>query len=466
MTLQRRGWTSTCCGGGCAADEPRPSHRGEIQTIVAARRAGRHADGVHRRRPPEHRRDPRAHGPQPRARADLRVGHDRRQAVPHPTLDRRRRAGRDRRRGRVGPRDVQLLDRRRAAIDVAFLGAAQIDRFANLNSTVIGDYDHPRTRLPEPAARPRSPSSCGEVIVDRGARARTLVERLDFVTTVGHGDGPGARERLGLRGRGPTAVITDLGVLEPDPGTLRARADASSTRASSVDRCARGDRLGARGRRGPADDRAAERRASSRRCGSCSRGEHAYVSRRCARRSAATAAGSRPCAPTTWARSGARAARPVPDPRSGRDRRGPVRRRQQRRRGQPQRGADGVRCCRPADQRSRLDGQPLCGSAWTRRCRPPRRSQTGEARRRAGRRGRVDEPRAVGPAQARACVPGSGARSSTRARWGGGWSTRTCLRSGRSRSARAPRSWPVSTACPREDQDAFALRSHQNAQAA
>ena len=45
---------------------------------------------------------------------------------------------------------------------------------------------------------------------------RTLVERLDFVTTVGHGDGPGARERLGLRGKGPTAVITDLGVLEPD----------------------------------------------------------------------------------------------------------------------------------------------------------------------------------------------------------------------------------------------------------
>jgi glutaconate CoA-transferase subunit B len=45
------------------------------------------------------------------------------------------------------------------------------------------------------------------------------VEKLDFVTTVGHGDGPGAREKLGFRGRGPTAVITDLGVLEPDPDT-------------------------------------------------------------------------------------------------------------------------------------------------------------------------------------------------------------------------------------------------------
>jgi len=55
------------------------------------------------------------------------------------------------------------------------------------------------------------------VIVTVAHSRRTLVQRLDFLTTVGHGDGPGARERLGLRGKGPTAVITDLGVLEPDP---------------------------------------------------------------------------------------------------------------------------------------------------------------------------------------------------------------------------------------------------------
>ena len=101
-------------------------------------------------------------------------------------------------------------------IDVAFLGAAQVDRFANLNSTVIGDYDHPRTRLPGAGGAPEIASSCGEVIVVAAHNKRTLVPRLDFVTTVGHGDGPGARERLGLRGRGPTAVITDMGVLEPD----------------------------------------------------------------------------------------------------------------------------------------------------------------------------------------------------------------------------------------------------------
>jgi glutaconate CoA-transferase, subunit B len=104
-------------------------------------------------------------------------------------------------------------------IDVAFLGAAQIDRYANLNSTVIGDYEHPKTRLPGAGGAPEIAASCGEVIVIAPHSARTLVERLDFRTTVGHGDGPGARERLGFRGAGPTAVITDMGVLEPDPET-------------------------------------------------------------------------------------------------------------------------------------------------------------------------------------------------------------------------------------------------------
>jgi glutaconate CoA-transferase subunit B len=104
-------------------------------------------------------------------------------------------------------------------VELAFLGAAQIDRFANLNSTVIGDYDDPRTRLPGAGGAPEIAGNCGEVVIVVAHSRRTLVERLDFVTTVGHGDGPGARQRLGLRGKGPTAVITDLGVLEPDPET-------------------------------------------------------------------------------------------------------------------------------------------------------------------------------------------------------------------------------------------------------
>jgi glutaconate CoA-transferase subunit B len=104
-------------------------------------------------------------------------------------------------------------------IEVAFLGAAQVDRYANLNSTVIGDYENPKARLPGAGGAPEIAANCGEVIVIAPHGRRTFVERLDFVTTVGHGDGPGSRERLGFRGRGPTAVITDLGLLEPDPET-------------------------------------------------------------------------------------------------------------------------------------------------------------------------------------------------------------------------------------------------------
>jgi glutaconate CoA-transferase subunit B len=105
-------------------------------------------------------------------------------------------------------------------IEVAFLGAAQVDRYANLNSTVIGDYAHPRTRLPGAGGAPEIAASCGEVVVIAPHSERTFVDRLDFCSTVGHGDGPAGprtRERLGFRGAGPSAVITDLGVLEPDP---------------------------------------------------------------------------------------------------------------------------------------------------------------------------------------------------------------------------------------------------------
>jgi glutaconate CoA-transferase subunit B len=103
-------------------------------------------------------------------------------------------------------------------IGVGFLGAAQIDRHGNINTTVIGDdYADPRVRLPGAGGAPEIAASCGEVIVIVRQSVRTFVDRVDFVTSVGHGDGPGDRARLGLRGRGPVLVITDLGVLEPDP---------------------------------------------------------------------------------------------------------------------------------------------------------------------------------------------------------------------------------------------------------
>ena len=104
-------------------------------------------------------------------------------------------------------------------IDVGFLGAAQIDRYANLNSTVIGGYEHPKVRLPGGGGAPEIAASCDETLVMLRHSPRAFVERLDFRTTVGYGDGPGSREELGLKGRGVSAVITDLGVLEPDPDT-------------------------------------------------------------------------------------------------------------------------------------------------------------------------------------------------------------------------------------------------------
>jgi len=90
-------------------------------------------------------------------------------------------------------------------VQVAFLGAAQVDRHANLNSTVIGDYDHPTTRLPGAGGAPEIATGCDEVVVIAPHSKRTLVEQLDFLTTTG------ART---------THVITDLGVLEPREGEL------------------------------------------------------------------------------------------------------------------------------------------------------------------------------------------------------------------------------------------------------
>jgi glutaconate CoA-transferase subunit B len=104
-------------------------------------------------------------------------------------------------------------------IDVGFLGGAQIDRFANINSTVIGDYAHPKVRLPGAGGAPEIAASCGEVVVMLRHSTRAFVDRVDFISSVGFGDGPGCREKWGLRGGGPQVVVTDLAVLRPDPAT-------------------------------------------------------------------------------------------------------------------------------------------------------------------------------------------------------------------------------------------------------
>jgi glutaconate CoA-transferase, subunit B len=104
-------------------------------------------------------------------------------------------------------------------IDVGFLGAAQLDRFGNINTTVIGPYGSPKVRLPGAGGAPEIAANAGAVVVIVRHSRRTLVERLDFLTSVGHLAGGDSRAALGIRGRGPTVVITDLGVLRPDPGT-------------------------------------------------------------------------------------------------------------------------------------------------------------------------------------------------------------------------------------------------------
>ncbi|HEX7128241.1 MAG TPA: CoA-transferase subunit beta [Thermodesulfobacteriota bacterium] len=104
-------------------------------------------------------------------------------------------------------------------ITVGFLGAAQIDRFANINSTVIGPYDRPRVRLPGGGGAPEIAAACGEIFIVMSQSRRSFVERLDFVTSLGHGEGGDHRRRLGVATRGPTRLVTDLAVFEPDPET-------------------------------------------------------------------------------------------------------------------------------------------------------------------------------------------------------------------------------------------------------
>jgi glutaconate CoA-transferase, subunit B len=105
-------------------------------------------------------------------------------------------------------------------IDVGFLGAAQIDRYANINTTLVDrGPNRPPGRLPGAGGAPEIAANCGRVLMVLRHSTRNFVDKLDFVTTIGHGSGPGDRARLGLRGAGPVAVITDLGILRPDPAT-------------------------------------------------------------------------------------------------------------------------------------------------------------------------------------------------------------------------------------------------------
>jgi glutaconate CoA-transferase subunit B len=126
-------------------------------------------------------------------------------------------------------------------ITAGFLGAAQIDRFANLNTTVVGAYERPSVRLPGAGGAPEMAAACHRIFIVMPHARRAFVERLDFLTSLGHGEGGNHRKRLGITTAGPAKIITDLCVMEPDdetkeltvtsmhPGVTRQRIEAATS---------------------------------------------------------------------------------------------------------------------------------------------------------------------------------------------------------------------------------------------
>ncbi|SRR5579875_1322964 len=104
-------------------------------------------------------------------------------------------------------------------IDVGFLGAAQVDKYGNINTTVIGDYRKPKVRLPGAGGAPEIATSARDILIIIRQTPRAFVERVDFITSVGLLDATTDRRALGIQGNGPAAIVTDLGILKPDPKT-------------------------------------------------------------------------------------------------------------------------------------------------------------------------------------------------------------------------------------------------------
>jgi glutaconate CoA-transferase subunit B len=120
-----------------------------------------------------------------------------------------------------GIRDI-VETAQRGFVEYGFLGGAQIDVYGNLNTTVIGDHDHPKVRLPGSGGGNDVGSHCWRTIAIMPHDRRRFVEHVDFITTPGYLSGPGAREAAGLpRDTGPYRVVTTLAVLGYDPHTKR-----------------------------------------------------------------------------------------------------------------------------------------------------------------------------------------------------------------------------------------------------
>jgi glutaconate CoA-transferase, subunit B len=105
----------------------------------------------------------------------------------------------------------------RGNVDVGFLGGAQIDRFGNINATIIGgDYSHPKVRLPGSGGSQEIAAWANRCYIMTPHQKRRFPEKVDFATSAGYLSGGGEREKAGLRGKGPVGVVTDIGYLEPD----------------------------------------------------------------------------------------------------------------------------------------------------------------------------------------------------------------------------------------------------------
>jgi glutaconate CoA-transferase, subunit B len=104
-------------------------------------------------------------------------------------------------------------------ISVGFLGGAQVDRFGNLNSTVIGSYDRPKVRLPGSGGATEIATSCGRIYIVMRHNPRAMVAKLDFLTSLGHGPTGVERRALGVATEGPALLVTDLCTMKPHAGT-------------------------------------------------------------------------------------------------------------------------------------------------------------------------------------------------------------------------------------------------------
>jgi glutaconate CoA-transferase subunit B len=108
-------------------------------------------------------------------------------------------------------------------VDVGFLAGSQVDKFGNINTTVIGDYDHPKSRLPGSGGANPIGSLAKKTLIIALHDKRRLTEKVDFITTPGYIDGPGAREKWGMPlGSGPKVIITNKAVLRFDETTCEA----------------------------------------------------------------------------------------------------------------------------------------------------------------------------------------------------------------------------------------------------